>query len=149
MEKNKKTKKEQRINFRTPYKYQFKKSDKETPSGVSKTIPDQSYTIQELLEKFTHGLDLGINQTGQYDEEPSLDQDVTLRTPGSDFTHIEEKIHKEEVELSIKEAKQQKAEAKKKSESGESLQNDGATEELAEQMTKEDAKPRDEVATKE
>lgn len=41
----------------------------ETPKGVSLTVPDDSYTITELLARHEAGLAFGIQRLGQYDLE--------------------------------------------------------------------------------
>ena len=56
--------------YRRPANYQFGQFDKdmETKREPSLTVPDQSYTVREILEKFTRGLPLDVVQEGSYDE---------------------------------------------------------------------------------
>ncbi|AXH75391.1 MAG: hypothetical protein [Microviridae sp.] len=48
----------------------------ETPIGVSETVPDDSYTIGELLKKHESGLALGIKRLGNFAniEDDEFDQ---------------------------------------------------------------------------
>lgn len=39
----------------------------------SLTVPDDHYTIDEILHKFTRGLDLPLVRNTQYDEDPDFD----------------------------------------------------------------------------
>jgi len=62
--------------------------------GESLTVPDMSYTVKELMEKFVVGNDPGIAQDAQYEENPDIDAEVqdTLQ----DLTEID--LHREKTE---------------------------------------------------
>lgn len=71
---------------RRPSNYHLGQFDKdiETKREPSLTVPDQSYTVREILEKFTRGLPLDIQKEGSYDEiedfsgyEPEKAIDIT------------------------------------------------------------------------
>lgn len=53
--------------LRGTLEFKLQKKDKEIPTGISLTVPDDSYTIQELLQKHEQGLALGIQRLAQYD----------------------------------------------------------------------------------
>ena len=72
--------------YRRPANYQLGQFDKdmETKREPSLTVPDQSYTVREILEKFTRGLPLDVVQEGSYEEiedfsgfEPEKAIDIT------------------------------------------------------------------------
>lgn len=48
-------------------------SDIEPGGGGSETIQDDSYTIKDLLEKHTKGIDLGLGKVPQYAEDATHD----------------------------------------------------------------------------
>jgi len=62
--------------------------------GESLTVPDMSYTVKELMEKFVVGNDPHISQEAQYEENPDIDREVqdTLQ----DLTEID--LHREKTE---------------------------------------------------
>lgn len=43
----------------------------EVNSGELITVPDQSYTIEELLDKFSHGIVPAVQMQGTYDDDGS------------------------------------------------------------------------------
>ena len=45
-------------NFRNPYNFKLEAKDLENKKGKSLTVPDQSFTVQEILLKFTSGIPL-------------------------------------------------------------------------------------------
>jgi len=76
----------------------------------SLTVPDMSYTIQELMEKFTQGNDPNVWQEGEYDENQDLDQEIEEY---EDLTDIDEKRRRLEV---IQKEFDEKAKIKQKQE---------------------------------
>lgn len=52
--------------IRNPLNFKLTKEDCETPKGESITVPDESMSIQSILQKFTTGLDQGIYREGQF-----------------------------------------------------------------------------------
>ena len=65
--------------------YDFIMSDdfKETPKGKSMTLPNESYTIKEILQKFTSGINLPITRNGEFDDNPDLNDSVIDRDPAA------------------------------------------------------------------
>lgn len=47
--------------------------DMEHPVGPSMTVPDQSMTVQEILMKFTSGMDPGVVREGVYSDTEDFD----------------------------------------------------------------------------
>lgn len=78
--------------FRTNYNNRLIPSRGEVNNDPSMTIPGQSYTIKEILERFTNGQSLNIQKTGSYQENPDFD-DITLNSNTiQDLTDFDEVI---------------------------------------------------------
>jgi hypothetical protein len=75
--------------------YQFTKSGHEINDLASETLPDQSYTIREILEKFSVNNIPQILLKSQYadnqDENDFEDMDITMQR-GTDITDVEERL---------------------------------------------------------
>lgn len=56
--------------FRGYRNFELRDSDMEQNNGVGQTIEDDTYTIKELLERFTRGQIPNIQKQGVYDDEP-------------------------------------------------------------------------------
>lgn len=98
---------EKEIKFTTPYNYKSKEQDKENPDPVSMTIPGQSYTIKELVEKHRIGIIPNIsNNKPQYSENPTFDIIDVTSLP--DFDLVDGTELKELIENKIKNAKLKK-----------------------------------------
>lgn len=57
------------------FSYDSEKSHKETPKGVSKTIPEMTLSLRELLERYTRGQNIEIfhpTYLGEDDEMPDM-----------------------------------------------------------------------------
>ncbi len=58
------------MEIRNRYNHKTLKGDKESPKGISLTIPGETYTIRELLIKHTQGvLPPGIDRQPHYAED--------------------------------------------------------------------------------
>lgn len=55
------------MEFNTPYNYSLIDEFMEFNDEPSLTVPDMSYTIQELVEKFVSGADLSVSRPISYD----------------------------------------------------------------------------------
>ena len=80
----------------------------ETNNGISETVEGEAYTIQELLQKHVNGImpPVGLNPLYDHDE-PTHEDDVTLRKPDLDLTDIDDmkiKVKKAQATLKKKEA---------------------------------------------
>lgn len=57
------------IKLRTSDNYEQSPEDHEHPYGVSETVPDQSMTVLELLDRHQRGLPIKQNLNGYYSED--------------------------------------------------------------------------------
>lgn len=65
-------------------------NDIEIPKGESMTVPDMSFTIPEILEKFRNGIDPYVVKMGQFeDEEPDFDEVNPFEQPDFDIVDAE------------------------------------------------------------
>lgn len=84
----------------------------ETVGGVSETVPDQSFTIQQILEKFTRGVDPMLTRNPSFEDDVNIDDDVISINDLTDLDEAEEFINE------IEEKKKAVKEMRKKSEKG-------------------------------
>lgn len=103
------SKKTLKYKIRTPYNYEIVEG--EINSGEIVTIPDESYTIEEILDKFTKGIHLGIEQDGQYSDSDDFD-DVDERTYLNDLSDIDDVQASMVERRKRKQSKSQKADDK-------------------------------------
>lgn len=64
--------------FRLAHEFRLGESDLEHPSSVSQTVPDQAFTVQDILDKYTQGVDIGNFREGVYDTGDADFDDVDL-----------------------------------------------------------------------
>lgn len=86
--------------------FNYVPSEGEINSGELMTVPDQSYTIQEILDKFTAGIPLNITQNGEYSDTDDFD-DVDMRSQIIDFTDIPEITEKRNFYKKSKKSKEE------------------------------------------
>lgn len=55
--------------FTTPWNFQFTKIHTEVNKMPSLTVPDAGYTIKEILQKFSKGIDPMLTKLGEYEFE--------------------------------------------------------------------------------
>ncbi|AXL14924.1 hypothetical protein [Microviridae sp.] len=73
----------------------------------SQTVQGDSYTVQELIEKHVQGIAPSVGLNPEYDhEEPSFEDDVTLRKPDLDLTDIDQMSEK--VKTTLEKVEKQK-----------------------------------------
>lgn len=75
---------------RNPYKFVLTKKDMETPKGVSLTVQDDSYSVRDLYEKFTLGLDLGVERNAYYGDDQDHDDQDESKLAGLDLAERHE-----------------------------------------------------------
>jgi hypothetical protein len=87
----------------------------ETPKGVSLTVPDDSYTIQELLARHEAGLGFGIQRLGNFDLDDDEEHDAidmnqyqNMDITEKEALHREMKGIKDEAETTLKARKKAK-----------------------------------------
>lgn len=92
--------------YMTVEKFKLQKKDLEYPKGKTLTIPNQSYSIQEILEKYSIGQAPLVGLNGSYSDDPDFDDPA----PGShDLTERDEAIEElSQLQRTLSEAKQGK-----------------------------------------
>lgn len=72
--------------YRTNYNFVLEEVDKEHNHAPSLTVPDMSYTMKEIIEKFTQGVLPDLSKVGGYPEEdPTFDDTDPVRDPAWDL----------------------------------------------------------------
>lgn len=61
------------VGYQLKHNWKLRKHQMETPRGVSQTVPDDSYTIRDLIKKYAGGLDPGVTKLANHNGE---DDDV-------------------------------------------------------------------------
>jgi len=106
------------------------KGDMEVNEEPSMTVPDMSYSIKEILEKFTNGVDLMVSRMPQYAENQELvdefEREPDYFKPDFDLTDVPlnqnqedikpEYVKKREKRNEVKATEQKTDEEKKESE---------------------------------
>lgn len=100
------------------FNFKFDHNCIELCGGVSLTNPDMSYSVRELLEKFTNGVIPPVARTTNFEENPTFedyDQTRELDFDLADATEMSLAITARQKELrrSIKEKEDQKAKTQK------------------------------------
>lgn len=67
-----------KLKIKTPYNYMEFDRDDEVNDEPSLTIPDQTLSIPEILERYARGLPIGGANEGYYDEDDDLPDPRTL-----------------------------------------------------------------------
>lgn len=66
--------------------YVLTKEHKETPRGVSETIPDMSYSIKDIIEKYTQGIPLPVLKNGSFDNVDNFEEIDVTNDPNLDLS---------------------------------------------------------------
>lgn len=125
----------------TQYNYQENENSYEQLSYESQTVPDDSYTIRVLLEKFATGINLNVERPVTYISEDEatilqpiikVDRDLTdLDTVREHRSNLEDKVKRTEEErlkkLEEKRLEDERAKMRKELEQEKSLSDDAAT----------------------
>lgn len=77
-----------RYNFDPKAKHVFEKSN----TAPTETVPDQSYTISEIINRFTGGILPNIQRNVSFDEDPTFDSDDITRRPDFDLVDASEAL---------------------------------------------------------
>lgn len=99
------------------------KGDMEKNEEPSMTVPDMSYSIKEILQKFAQGIGLNVARMPQYpDIEEDIDGEVDYILPDYDLTdlHRDEVAQKERTKLA-KESEKGEPNTEKKEDKSEAL----------------------------
>ena len=78
-----------KIKKHNAYNYNPKDEPNEKVIGPSLTIPDDAYTIQELLNRHAEGMMPPIENDPQWEEYPDIDSPNPLRQPDADLTDLQ------------------------------------------------------------
>lgn len=78
-----------KIKINTNYHYSYDNSRHEINSGEVMTIPDQSYTIEEIIDKFSRGINLELGNDAFYSDTDDFDE-IDERSQILDLTDISE-----------------------------------------------------------
>lgn len=78
------------MNFNHQYNYEPQPEYYEENTQPSLTVPDQSYTIKELLMRFTSGGMPDIAKTGTYEDDPSFEDIDPTRLGDFDLADLTE-----------------------------------------------------------
>lgn len=76
------------MKYKTWYNYKLNKEGMEKNGLPSETIPGQSYTIRELLEKFTHGVSPAVAKIPTYDPDQGFDDVDPTSAPDFDLADV-------------------------------------------------------------
>ncbi|AXH77916.1 MAG: hypothetical protein [Microviridae sp.] len=104
---------EQKAKFRLSTNYTMTKADMEHPSGKSLTVPDDTYTVQEMLERHARGLPLAGRDGIYIDDSDIEDHDLEEFNRG-DITDRHEMAEAAGQVVREEETKKKKAETAKK-----------------------------------
>lgn len=105
--------------YRLPQHFKLESQDMEHPSGVSITIPDESYTIKDLVQKFSQGIDPSISKLAEYSEDSDDHDQPDMRKLAtadlSDVDNYKRELASRRLAL-LQDMEKQKTEANKKTE---------------------------------
>ncbi|AXH76463.1 MAG: hypothetical protein [Microviridae sp.] len=65
----------ERARFRSTIDFKLKPSDMEKPTGKSLTVPDDTYTVTELLERHAQGLKLLVEKNAIWLDDQDIEDD--------------------------------------------------------------------------
>lgn len=81
--------------FRKKYEFELSLDMMESTSDELLVVPDQSFTVREILSKFTSGVILPVNRVIHYDSDDGFDVDVddhgvAFRSPDFDIVDADD-----------------------------------------------------------
>lgn len=94
------------MKFQTPFNAQPRGGKVFTQP--SQTVPDESYTLKEILERSQRGLVDNVIRRVVYDDEPNLNEINILRRQGLDITDLDERLQKLNENLQTAKAEKDK-----------------------------------------
>lgn len=77
-------------NLRWSHTFKLERKDMEHNSGVSMTVPNETYTIKELVERFSKGMDPSISRLAHGDEDPDIDSPDFREVLNMDFAEAQQ-----------------------------------------------------------
>lgn len=81
----------ERTRIKSALSWKLESRHLEKPSGFSRTVPDEAYTIQEIFQKHASGINLGVTRRGNYDPKASLESEDIEKLAHLDLFDREEK----------------------------------------------------------
>ena len=104
--------------FQTAYNAKTRKG--QTFELVSLTVPDQTYTIRQILEKTQNGMVVTAKNYNNFEEDPDVERVAFLQSPSLDIQDVHEYSQQLQQKISLNEKKelerQQELERKAKEE---------------------------------
>lgn len=84
---------EARVSYQLTNGWKLQRHQVEHPKGVSMTVPDDSYSIRDLIKKYAQGLDPKLTLLGEYgghDDEVDHDDVDLAQAQRGDFAEVAE-----------------------------------------------------------
>lgn len=81
--------------FKTAWNYDHRQAPAEYNSPIDETVQDDSYSVQELMQKHARGLNLDIYRRGTYDEHASIDDEPITAIDLTDIDDIKRQLKTE------------------------------------------------------
>ena len=90
--------------FQTAYNAKTRKG--QTFELVSLTVPDQTYSIRQILEKTQNGMVVTAKNYNTFDENPDVERVAFLQTPGIDLQDVHEYSEQLQQQITLSEKKE-------------------------------------------
>lgn len=100
----------QRFKFKTAWNYDYRLVRAEYNSSIDETVQDDSYSVQELMQKHARGLNLDIYRRGTYDEHASIEDEPLTAIDLTDIDEIKRQLKIEKQRIKDNAAKRIEAE---------------------------------------
>lgn len=95
-----------KIKYKVRDHFNYEPEEGEINSGELLTVPDDAYTIEEIIDKFTKGIRLDIMESHGYSDSDDFD-DIDGRSQIIDLTDIPE-LHEQMVQRRKKKSAEKK-----------------------------------------
>lgn len=114
-------------NYQTQFSYDHKKMRREVNNKPSLTVPDQSLSVKQILDRYARGLPLGGMKVPVYDGEEDVpdfnkldlaERQELLEQTKQSITNIKASLLKDQEEKRIKRAAHKKAAEEHKQQKG-------------------------------
>ncbi|WNK13216.1 MAG: hypothetical protein [Microvirus sp.] len=133
------------VRLRSTLFYRLTRKDMETPRGVSLTVQDDAYTVRDLYDKFTRGIDMGLDRSVSWSEDPDHDDHDLEKLPGHDLVERQELLaeqkRKVQAHLDLLKQLDEKSSKKTPPKTGPEKMVEDAPEDDAEERPEDEVKP--------
>lgn len=107
------------VPYQLKHNWKLRKHHKEVPVGESLTVPDDSYSIKDLIKKYAAGLDPGVTKLASFsgeDEEVEYDDTDLAGAAREDIAHVHETMreHAERQKRLLEQMEERKKTASRK-----------------------------------